>query len=71
MEREREAHIRPRDYIVCSLLERTYNGVFKDLIWEIKAVCILDKNEARFATTGVTTESNVGIEIWNILRVGF
>jgi hypothetical protein len=71
MEREREAYIRPRDNIIGGLLERTNNGVFKDLIWKIKAVCVLDKGEARLATTGVTTESNVGIEVWNILRVGF
>ena len=65
------AYVRPGDNIVCNLLKSTKYWVFENLGGEIKAISVFYKGEARLATTGVTTESDIGFKVRNLPGVGF
>ena len=59
----RRAYVGPCYEIVGSFSKSLHNRVFHDFVWDIEAVCVFDESPAWFASTRISADRDVGIEV--------
>jgi len=67
--REWRTYVGPCDQIIRALLEGLEDGVFEDLLRDVKIVGVFNQVEGRLATAGVTTDVDERFEIGDLVRI--